>query len=267
MGAWQGEKVAVRMLRGMSEESRADLSRQVAIMCRLHHPCIAATRGLVDDGKQHALVMKHYKRGSVAEFMSSPSYARTTPVQRLRMALHVATGMHGLHSMTPPILHGDLKISNLLMDSDGHVVVSDYGLVACTGLVPRVGEGAVISNSPPELLLDPNAPCTMLSDAYAFGVVLLEIMTGQPAFNGMNTPAILHLVSEGTRPRIPSDGVIVPELVATIIRACWAQQAEARPAFATIVQWVQAVVAQLEAAEQQEPLLSPCASVEPQQHF
>jgi serine/threonine protein kinase len=86
----------------------------------------------------------------------------------------VASGVQRLHAADPPIMHGDLKTSNLLLDDEGRVVIADFGL-ACSvrGTVapggvdsPKIGGGGAltISISPPEVLNNPYAPRTPATD-------------------------------------------------------------------------------------------------------
>ncbi len=130
------------------------------------------------------------------------------------------------------MIHGDLKCSNLLIDNDGRsVVITDFGLSVMTGEAVRSG-ALTVQISPPEVLLDPRAPRTDSGDVYAFGIVLLEIMTGRPAYPGMNRDMVKRFVLEGRRPSIPES---IPAEVQALIRSCWAEAPTARPTFHIIV--------------------------------
>jgi serine/threonine protein kinase len=160
-----------------------------------------------------------------------------------------------MHALTPPILHSDLKIQNLLVDDDGRIVVTDFGLArrdaGAGGCANPALDGQptsaalTVGISPPEVLRNPRAPRTTAADAYAFGVVLLEIMTGQPAFRGLRVHDVGRLVCGGRRPPIPQDQV--PADVAALITECWAQEAAQRPAFPAILDRLQTVLAHMEA--------------------
>ncbi len=156
--------------------------------------------------------------------------------------------MRFLHEKKPvPILHGDLKTSNLLLEDDGRVVIADFGLAS--SMRSGMGEsgaqaGALtVSISPPEVLRDPMAPRTAAGDVYAFAIVLLEIMTGRGTFRGMRAPDVKRLVCEGNRPPIPG---YLPAGVADIISACWAQEPADRPSFAVITQMISEAMADVQ---------------------
>jgi serine/threonine protein kinase len=134
-----------------------------------------------------------------------------------------------------PVLHGDLKTSNLLLEGDGQkIVIADFGL-ACWLHAPSTAmqQGALTASiSPPEVLMSPTAPRTAAADVYAFGMVLLEIMIGHPPFQGMRSAQIKEAVLAGARPTLPAG---VPASIAAIITQCWSTDPAARPTFKDIV--------------------------------
>jgi serine/threonine protein kinase len=157
--------------------------------------------------------------------------------------LQVAVGLQYLHSRKPhPIIHGDLKTTNILLENDGeHAVIADYGLADWLGYQSSAMPPGVqtTSSKPPELLQNPDAPSTPPSDSYAFGVVLLEFMTGKPAFRGMPNQDIKSMVCSGKRPPIPE---FVPQIVSDIITDCWAQDPLQRPPFSDIAAGMQVAI-------------------------
>ncbi len=144
----------------------------------------------------------------------------------------VATGMSQLHERN--IVHGDLKTSNLLIDRDGRnftSVITDFGLSVFAGET-LTSAAFTVHISPPEVLRDPRAPRTQAGDVYAFGIVLLEIVTGRTAYAGLSRDMIRKSVLEGKRPPIPAS---VPADICDLIQSCWAEDPRARPSFSDIV--------------------------------
>jgi serine/threonine protein kinase len=169
---------------------------------------------------------------------------------KLHVHVQVATGVSCLHERS--IVHGDLKTSNLLIDRDGRnltCVVTDFGLSVFVG--DTLSSGALtVHISPPEVLFDPRAPRSQAGDVYAFGIVLLEIVVGRPAYRGTSRDAIREFVLKGRRPAIP---VTVPEDIASLIQSCWAQDPSDRPSFADIVTALEQGEHQAENQEASDP--------------
>lgn len=120
--------------------------------------------------------------------------------------------MEYLHSLSPPIIHRDLKSHNVLRDSRGSFKICDFGLV-CNKTV-TAGTPAYMA---PELL--ENKHYTKSVDLYAFGVLLWEIFSGEIPFNRMDIPEIRSRVVSGKRPAIPSFGF--PARLTELINRCW----------------------------------------------
>jgi serine/threonine protein kinase len=210
---------------------------------------------------RHQSARRYYRHGSVAAALGTFVYAHIRELQRMRLALMVASAVERLHSSSPPIIHGDLKTANVLIEDDGKgAVVSDFGLARAvregsySGSAGSWSSALTISISPPEVLRNPSAPRAPSADVYAFGIVLLEMMTGQPAYTRLTGEQVRKLVFTGQRPPIPSDKV--PEPVAALIRDCWAQDASQRPSMADAAQRLHAVV---QAAFNAETLLTSVA--------
>jgi serine/threonine protein kinase len=173
----------------------------------------------------------------------------------------VASGLQRLHSAQPhPIVHGDLKSANVLIEDNGEgAVIADFGLAravrqaggggtaAAGDTKQQRGSGALtVTISPPEVLADPRAPRGPAVDVYAMGVVLYEIVTGRIAFAGMRQHEVIRCVLEGGRPGIPHS---LHSHVAALITDCWAQDADARPTASQVVARLNAVIKQLAAAD------------------
>ncbi|KAG2607540.1 hypothetical protein PVAP13_4NG252444 [Panicum virgatum] len=89
-------------------------------------------------------------------------------------------GLEYLHEhCSPPVIHRDLKSSNILLDSDFNAKISDFGLAVTSGNIDKgsMNLSGTLGYVAPEYLLD--GKLTEKSDVYAFGVVLLELLMGR----------------------------------------------------------------------------------------
>lgn len=127
------------------------------------------------------------------------------------MAQDVSRGMAYLHGFSPPILHRDIKSTNLLV-GDGHCIkLCDFGLsrvkVAQKDTEKNLAAGDQVGTPQwmaPEILQ--NEDYSELSDVYSFGVVLCEILTREVPWYGLDTVSIVFAVCvQEARPTLPSE--------------------------------------------------------------
>lgn len=107
------------------------------------------------------------------------------------------------------LLHRDIKPSNLLLNSDCHVKVCDFGL--CRSIAELAGPNPVLTDyvatrwyRAPEILLG-STRYTKAVDMWAVGCILAEMLSGRPAFPGTSTMNQLDRILEITGPPTPED--------------------------------------------------------------
>ncbi|KAL7188809.1 hypothetical protein ACSBR1_038627 [Camellia fascicularis] len=148
-GIWNGSDVAVKVYFGneYGEGTLLDYKKEIDIMRRLRHPNVLLFMGAVYSGEKEklAIVSEFLPRGSLFKTLHKNNQSLDIR-RRLRMALDVARGMNYLHHRNPPIVHRDLKSSNLLVDKNWTVKVGDFGLSKlkhATFLTAKSGRGTV----------------------------------------------------------------------------------------------------------------------------
>lgn len=104
----------------------------------------------------------------------------------MKIAVGTARGLEYLHcKANPPVIYRDLKSSNILLDNDFNVKLSDFGLAK----LGPVGDNTHVSTRvmgtygycAPEYAM--SGKLTLKSDIYSFGMVLLELITGRKAID------------------------------------------------------------------------------------
>ncbi|XP_020262574.1 U-box domain-containing protein 35 isoform X3 [Asparagus officinalis] len=146
-GVWNGSDVAIKVYTGndYQEGLLLEYKKEIAIMKRLRHPNVLLFMGAVYSRERHAIVTEFLPRGSLFKTLHKNNQ-KLDMKRRLRMALDVARGMNYLHRRNPPIVHRDLKSSNLLVDKNWTVKVGDFGLSCLkisTVLTTTSGKGTV----------------------------------------------------------------------------------------------------------------------------
>nr|KYP67258.1 Serine/threonine-protein kinase CTR1 [Cajanus cajan] len=234
-GIWNGSDVAVKVYfgNGYTENTLQDYRKEIDIMKRLRHPNVLLFMGAVYSQERLAIVTELLPRGSL--FKNLHSNNQTLDIRRrLRMALDVARGMNYLHHRNPPIVHRDLKSSNLLVDKNWTVKVGDFGLSRlkdATLLTTKSGRGTPQWMSPEVLR---NEPSNEKSDVFSFGVILWELMTQSIPWKNLNSLQVVGVVGFMDR-RLDIPEGLDPH-IASIINDCWRSDPEQRPSFEELIQ-------------------------------
>ncbi|CAN6348093.1 unnamed protein product [Urochloa humidicola] len=184
-----GRVVAIKRCRVTDDErQRQEFGKEMLILSQVNHRNIVKLYGCFLEVEVPMLVYQFIPNGTLYELIHRngmpPSFA-----VRLKIAHEAAEGLAYLHSMaSPPIIHGDVKSPNILLDEKYTVKVSDFG---ASVLAPNDNAHIVTLVQGTRGYLDPEymQTCRMTdrSDVYSFGVVLLELLTRRKALT-MNAP-------------------------------------------------------------------------------
>ncbi|KAG1326996.1 serine/threonine-protein kinase PBS1 [Cocos nucifera] len=171
-----GEVVAIKKM-DLPPFKQADGEREfrveVDMLSRLDHPNLVKMIGYCADGKHRFLVYEFMPKGNLQDLLNGISEVKMDWPLRLKVALGAARGLAYLHSSSAvgiPIVHRDFKSTNILLSEYFEAKISDFGLAK---LMPN-GEDI---HATTRVL----GKLTLQSDVYAFGVVLLELLTGRRA--------------------------------------------------------------------------------------
>jgi len=188
---------------------------------------------VVAAGHEPMLVMEVMEHGSLQSLVGNQTVELTGELL-IPILCHVAQGMSFLHHY--PVVHGDLRAANVLVDAQFRGKVADFGLAS-----KRQGGGKGPVGTPfwmaPEVLK--GGENTAASDVYAFGVTLWECYARAEPYAGEDPTTVLsEIVAERTTVEGEVAGDKRPEVsaewaaeVAVIMRACWHRSVELRPPF------------------------------------
>ena len=189
---------------GSRAEERARLfAREAHIVSRLQHPGIVAVIdfGQVDDS--HVMVLEYVHGYNLAQW--SRYVTNTRGPMHLAHAVHVvlavldalayAHGLTGPNGAPLGIVHRDISPGNILIDVQGHVKLTDFGIARAEDDEFKTQEGmfrGTLPFLPPETLQ--GAPVDARADQYACAVVLYYLLTGVHPFKGAGTANIITRV-------------------------------------------------------------------------
>ncbi|XP_078433803.1 crinkly4 [Wolffia australiana] len=186
-----GTTVAVK--RAVSAPDRKKNSREfrteLDLLSRLNHAHLLTLLGFCEEAGERLLVYEFMAHGSLHQHLHGPD-PRLKPrldwVRRVTIAVQAARGIEYLHGYAcPPVIHRDIKSSNILIDEEHNARVADFGL----SLLGPADSASPLSELPAGTLgyLDPEYYrlhyLTTKSDVYSFGVLLLEILSGRRAID------------------------------------------------------------------------------------
>lgn len=212
-----GHSVAVKVL-------RPDLAQDADYVNRFQREAEAASKmihhnivNLLDVGMDHEnryLVMEYVQGKTLKEVITERK--RIQPVTAAQITIRILSALQ--HAHENGIIHRDIKPQNILVNSDGHIKVADFGIarIANSNTITRgdIVMGSVHYFSPEQAS---GQPADERSDIYSVGVVLYEMLTGNVPFTGENHVAVAmqHI---HTRPA-PIES-IVPDVPASIAAVC-----------------------------------------------
>ncbi|XP_052353459.1 receptor-interacting serine/threonine-protein kinase 4 [Oncorhynchus keta] len=184
------------------------------------------------------LVMEFMERGSLATLQERLSGPPPWPLS-FRLAHQVALGMNFLHHLDPPLLHLDLKPSNVLLDDSLHAKLTDFGLARVYHSISKANrkdtgeDGGTLSYMPPEAF-DMTYKPTHASDIYSYGILLWSIITGKEPYPNARSSLVRFRIPQGDRPSLDAldrDQVEGLGELVDLMERCWDTKPTLRPTF------------------------------------
>ncbi|CAN1789569.1 Calcium/calmodulin-regulated receptor-like kinase 1 [Linum perenne] len=172
-----GETVAVKVLATDSKQGEKEFHTEVMLLGRLHHRNLVNLVGYCSEKGRHILIYVYMSKGSLSSHLYTGE--NLEPLNwdvRVNIALDVARGLEYLHDgAVPPVIHRDIKSSNILLDRSMRARVADFGL-SREEMVDRHAANLRGTFG----YLDPEYISTRIftkkSDVYSYGVLLFEII-------------------------------------------------------------------------------------------
>ncbi|XP_024003685.1 probable leucine-rich repeat receptor-like protein kinase At2g28990 isoform X2 [Eutrema salsugineum] len=178
------QQVAIKVLSHSSSQGYKHFKAEVELLMRVHHINLVSLVGYCDEGDHLALIYEYMPNGDLKQHLSGKRGGFVLSWEnRLRIAVDAALGLEYLHTgCIPPMVHRDIKTTNILLDQNFQAKLADFGLSRSFPTGNETYVSTVVAGTPG--YLDPEYYqtnwLTEKSDIYSFGIVLLEIITNQP---------------------------------------------------------------------------------------
>src|SRR5688500_14993178 len=214
--------------------------QEASAAASLNHPSIAHIYEIGELDGLHFIAME-YVEGATLRMKIHHEQEELSKL--LRALQHVAEGLAKAHDAG--IIHRDLKPDNVMITSDGHGKILDFGLVKL--LEPQPASGSVTSEEP--TILQHSTPGVILgtagymspeqaqgktkevdhrADIFSFGCILFEAITGRRAFSGTDTIDTLNKIIREPPPSISQFNPTAPADLQRIVRRCLAKDPNER---------------------------------------
>ncbi|XP_029126681.1 cysteine-rich receptor-like protein kinase 2 [Cajanus cajan] len=177
-----GKVVAVKkLITGKSSKIDDDFESEVTLISNVHHRNLVRLLGCCSKGEDRILVYEYMANNSLDKSLFGNKKGTLNWKQRYDIILGIARGLAYLHEeFHVSIIHRDIKSGNILLDDEFQPKISDFGLIR---LLP--GDQSHLSTkfagtmgyTAPEYAL--HGQLSEKADTYSFGIVVLEIISGQ----------------------------------------------------------------------------------------
>ncbi|KAG8371695.1 hypothetical protein BUALT_Bualt13G0115000 [Buddleja alternifolia] len=220
-----GTQIAVKRMESSSiDKGLNEFKAEIEVLTKVRHRHLVALHGFCDNGNERLLVYEYMPQGCLNRRLFHWLESEIPPLtwnQRVIVALDVARGVEYLHGLAQQsFIHRDLKPSNILLGDDMRAKVADFGLVKSApdgkySLETRLA--GTFGYLAPEYAA--TGRVTTKVDVFAFGVVLMEIISGRKALDDSLPDDRAQLVSWFRRLLLDREairGAVDPVLTTTI---------------------------------------------------
>jgi serine/threonine-protein kinase len=243
---------AIKVVKHEVTENYQHFCREMQILNLLQHAHILPILECQEESGLAYYVTPYIRHGSLKGRMAS---GRLSLEETGVILEQIGDALQFIHDCG--LVHRDIKPANVLLDEDNYVWLADFGLAKEANTPHDLTNSEHVIGTPlylaPELLEEPASP---ESDIYALGIMLYEMLTGTPPFQGQ-TPMAIYWKHVYELPPLPSEHnpLISPAIEQVILRAM-AKQPEER--FSSARELVEAY---------QQALLAPAVPLQPQEDF
>ena len=220
------QPVALKFLPASLNTDGAALARfykEVSVARQISHRHVCRVYDVAEYQGEHFISMEFVRGEELSSLLKR--IGRVPQDKAVEVARQLCAGLAAVHERG--VLHRDLKPANIMLDEQGEVRITDFGIAALAAEDRREMSGTPAYMSPEQL---DGHELTVRSDIYSLGLVLYELFTGKKAFEATSLPELLRLRRSDTTPTSPAEHV--PELdplIERVIFRCLERDPAKRP--------------------------------------
>ena len=224
--------------------------REAQAAARLSHPNIVSIYDVGEDGSDQYIVMEYVPSKTLKDKIRDEGPLNI--LTAVSIANDIANGL--CHAHANNIVHCDIKPHNILMTTDGHAKIADFGIARAVTESTLTYSGSVIGSvhylSPEQAQ---GGMITPKSDIYSLGVVMYEMLTNRLPFTGENAFAIAmkHVEEEPVPPNVIREEI--PTMLEAVVLRTMCKNPELRPTSLELIQALGGVKASIGTMRANDP--------------
>ncbi len=210
-----------------STKFRERFEREAYMIALLEHPAIVPVYDMGEEDGQPYIVMRYMSGGSLGDKLKKgPIPLR----EAMEMYLRLAPALDTAHARG--ITHRDVKPDNLLFDKYDNVFLSDFGLARLRETIgfANISDGTIMGTpaymSPEQIQGDQEIDGR--SDIYSMGVVLYQMLCGEPPFNGTTAASVMMMHLVNPVPQILEKNKTLPTAIQSVLDIAMAKKPDDR---------------------------------------
>ncbi|MCM3386704.1 Stk1 family PASTA domain-containing Ser/Thr kinase [Ureibacillus chungkukjangi] len=209
--------VAVKILRydaTNEEEFHRRFHREALSATSLTHPNIVSIYDVGEDQDMHYIVMEYIKGKTLKQYINE--FSPLSPARSVQIMKQLTSAI--THAHENQIIHRDIKPQNILVDVEGNVKITDFGIATSLSATSYTKTNSVIGTvhylSPEQAR---GGTATSQSDIYALGIVLYELLTGELPFSGESAVSIALKHLQAETPSIRAIDASIPQSLENVV--------------------------------------------------
>ena len=210
-------KVAIKVLRGdlaNDEKFIRRFQREAQSVANLSHPNIVEVYDVEEEEGQHYIVMEYIEGKTLKQLLQKRGSLTLSEV--IDIMLQLTDGL--AHAHDAYIIHRDIKPQNIMIQDDGLVKITDFGIAMALNATQLTQTNSVMGSVhylPPEQANGKSS--TIKSDIYSLGILMYELITGSVPFKGDNAVEIVLKHLKEKIPSIRRQNPTIPQSVENIV--------------------------------------------------